>query len=233
MKKRILRRIILPVLLAVLAFPSCGNGEAEPPDMPPSRTEPTKGEKTEMQTFDIKKTCTIDFTEGTYAEAFNRFTMTYTSGEPLRCSIAYTEEGENRSDEFFLEAGENVTFSCLTGNYLAGQKGIDLTALTLSTCRGNDTQFTLHELTTEDYPVYSSDTCYLENDRFRVGVRLMWGGGICYISDERNPVSGLKNLVNQADTGRLIQQSYYGTGPNGEYTPGTFNNSDWRYNPVQ
>ena len=161
MKKRILRRVVLPVLLSVLMFPSCGNGEAEPADLPHAQNETMKGEQTEMQTIDIKKTCTIDFPEGTYAEAFNRFTVTYTSDEPLRCSIAYTEEGEERSDEFFLEAGENVTFSCLTGNYLSGQKGIDLTSLTINTCRGTDTQFTLCGLTTEDYPVYSSDTYYL------------------------------------------------------------------------
>ena len=233
MNRHILRRIVLPVLLSVLTLPSCGNRDSELPDIPHVQNEIMKGEQTEMQTIDIHRTHTIDFAEGTYAEAFNRFTMTYTSDEPLRCSIAYTEEGEARSDEFFLEAGKNVTFSCLTENYLSGQKGIDLTSLTINTCRGTDTRFVLCELTTEDYPVYSKDTYYLENDRFRVGIRLMWGGGICYISDERNPVSGLKNLVNQADTGRLIQQSYYGTGPNAEYTPGTFNNSDWRYNPVQ
>ncbi len=232
MNKRILRRIGL-LLLSVFLFSSCENREAETPDVPPVQLETTKGEETEVKAVTIHQNHTIAFDEGTYAETFNRFTMTYTSDEPLRCSVVYTEDGEERSDEFFLEAGENVTFSGLTGHYLSGKKGIDLTSLTLAACRGNDAQFILHELTTEDYPVYSNDTYYLENDRFKVGIRLMWGGGICYISDVRNPVPGLTNLINQADTGRLIQQSYYGTGPNDEYTPGTFNNSNWSYNPVQ
>ncbi len=239
MNNRILRRIGSLFLLTVLVFPSCGNRMAEIPETADTETapvvqnEPTKGEKTEMQTIIIHQNHTLDFSEGTYAEAFNRFTMTYTSTEPLRCSVVYTENGEERSDDFFLEAGENVSFSGLNGHYLTGQKGTDLTSLTLSTCGGDDAEFFLHDLTTEDYPVYSNDTYYLENDRFKVGIRLMWGGGICYISDVRNPVPGLTNLVNQADTGRLIQQSYYGTGPNEEYTPGTFNNSNWSYNPVQ
>lgn len=186
-----------------------------------------------MNPVHIQQTHTLVFAQGTYAEAFNRFTMTYTSDEPLRGSITYTENGEKRSDGFFLEAGENRTFSCLTGNYLTGSRGKELSSMTLESCTGKEAAFLLHELAAEDYPVYSSDTYYLENNRFKVGIRLMWGGGICYISDAGNPVPGLTNLINQADTGRLIQQSYYGTGPNEEYTPGNFNNSDWRYNPVQ
>lgn len=243
MNKKILRRLGLPVLLFLLLFPSCGQEGAEEtaalPSVPAETvetaeiTETTKGEETGMQSVKIRRAHTLTFDEGTYAESFNRLTMTYTSAEPLRCTVFYSEDGAECSDDFFLEAGENRTFSGLTGNYLAGKKGIDLVSMTLSTCTGKETEFTLHDLTAEDYPIYSSDTYYLENERFKVGIRLMWGGGICYISDVKNPVAGLTNLINQADTGRLIQQSYYGTGPNGKYTPGNFNNSDWRYNPVQ
>lgn len=182
--------------------------------------------------FTINQNFTINFAEGTFAQAFNRFGMTYTSTEPLECSITYTEDGTERSDRFFLEAGEH-RFNCLTENYLSGKTGRDITRITIDTCRGTDAQFFLHDLTSEEYTVYSSDTYYMENARFKIGIRLMWGGGICYISDVQNPVDGLTNLVNQADTGRLIQQSYYGTGANGEYTPGRFNNSNWSYNPVQ
>ncbi len=183
--------------------------------------------------FIINQDFTITFSEGAFAESFNRFTMTYTSTEPLRCSIAYQEEGVERSDDFFLEAGEKVPFSCLTSHYLSNAKGSTITGMTIRTCRGMDAEFFLHDLTAEEIPVYGSGLYYLENDRFKVGIRLVWGGGICYISDVQNPIPGLTNLVNQADTGRLIQQSYYGTGPRDGYTPGRFNNSDWRYNPVQ
>ncbi len=225
---------IYALLLTALVLMSCTADDAPPiPQETINSTELTQEEETVMQPVTIQSGYTHTFAEGTFAQSFNRFTMTYTSTEPLRCSISYTEDGEVRSDEFFLEAGENVSFSGLTGHYLTGRKGNDLTALTIDTCKDSAAQFLLHDFTTEEYPVFSGDTYYIENDRFKVGIRLTWGGGICYISDVRNPVSGMTNLINQADTGRLIQQSYYGTGPNAEYTPGTFMNSDWRYNPVQ
>ena len=41
------------------------------------------------------------------------------------------------------------------------------------------------------------------------------------------------NLVNKHDTGRLIQQSFYGVQENDEYKPGVSFDSKWVYNPVQ
>jgi hypothetical protein len=43
------------------------------------------------------------------------------------------------------------------------------------------------------------------------------------------------NLINANDTGRLVQQSYYGSdGSSGDgYTPGVFMDNRWNYNPVQ
>ena len=38
------------------------------------------------------------------------------------------------------------------------------------------------------------------------------------------------NLINRNDTGRLVQQSYYGTL---DYDHGVYMDNDWRYNPVQ
>ena len=40
------------------------------------------------------------------------------------------------------------------------------------------------------------------------------------------------NLINLNDTGRYLQQSYYGTGEK-PYEQGYYNNADWNYNPVQ
>lgn len=234
MKIHTLLHLGTAVLLTSLVLLSCTVDEPLPFSQETIySTEPAQEEEPDMQPVTIQSVYTYTFAEGTFAESFNRFTMTYTSTEPLRCSITYTEDGGTHSDEFFLEAGENRMFSGLIGHYLSGKKGRDLTALTLDSCTGSEAQFLLYDITTEEYPVFSGDTYYIENERFKVGIRLTWGGGICYISDGKNPVSGMTNLVNQADTGRLIQQSYYGTGPNGEYTPGNFNNSDWRYNPVQ
>ena len=51
--------------------------------------------------------------------------------------------------------------------------------------------------------------------------------GTNYISRSDNV-----NLINYNDTGRYLQQSYYGTGQK-PYEQGYYNNADWNYNPVQ
>jgi len=88
----------------------------------------------------------------------------------------------------------------------------------------------------EVYPVYNNhtdNTYYLENERYKLGIRMNWGGGVNYIEDYRGKLPGVKNIINQFDTGRLIQQSYYGISAHDGYQPEVFNNSRWVYNPVQ
>ena len=64
---------------------------------------------------------------------------------------------------------------------------------------------------------------FIDNGQIRVGVNTNWGAGIAWFSNSRGP-----NLVNHFDTGRLIQQSYYGA------RDGSFwNKQPWRWNPVQ
>ena len=182
--------------------------------------------------FTINQNFKMTFDSNTFTKNFNRFTLCYVSSQPLKGKITYTVSGASKTDEFFLEAGTN-TFSCLISDYLKNKKGAKISSITVSTCKGVSGTFLLCDCSCEDYTVFSSDVYYLENGKYKVGVRLLWGGGISYIYDKDTPVKGLTNLVNQADTGRLIQQSYYGTGANGQYTPGYFNGSVWAYNPVQ
>jgi len=54
-------------------------------------------------------------------------------------------------------------------------------------------------------------------------VNTNWGAGIAWFSNSRG-----RNLVNQWDTGRLIQQSYYGAKDDSFW-----NKQPWRWNPVQ
>ena len=108
--------------------------------------------------------------------------------------------------------------------------------MTIDTCENKTASFALHSITGDTIDVIEGDTCYIENDRFKLGVKLSWGGGINYVEDKTyTAVEGLKNLCNMHDTGRLIQQSYYGTGAiPGVYESGSFDgSSSWPYNPVQ
>ena len=168
---------------------------------------------------------------------FNRFSIAYYSTQPLKGVMTYVEDGFTKTDSFFLEAGEH-SFSCVTRSYLAGEKSSRIVSMTFSTLNGADAKFLLKGLSTYDYPVYgtaSGDTYYISNSAYRLGIRLSWGGGINYLYDKRaaSVIPGVENLINQADTGRLVQQSYYGAREGNGYVAGTYNGSPWTYNPVQ
>lgn len=187
--------------------------------------------------FLIKNGFTVSFTECGIQEDFNRFSIGYASNKPLKCTVCYTEGGEEIRDVFYLEAGER-TFSALTCGYLDGKRASGISSMTFDIRGGYSATLALCMLKTYDYPIYSSGedgTYYVRNDRFELGIRLSWGGGINYIRDLANAdaVSGVTNLINQADTGRLVQQSYYGAVSDGDYTAGIYNGTQWRYNPVQ
>ena len=181
------------------------------------------------------KGLTLTFDPADTAESFNRFIMGYVSTQPLYGTITYEIDGASVTDDFYLEAGTN-TFSCVIGQYLDGKMGIRIASMQLETCNDQSADFALCVLQTEEHPIYKSDrknVYYLENDRFKVGIRMNWGGGITYLEDKQDNHTRLKNLINEYDPGRMIQQSYYSDPKTDEYTPGYYGDTLWCYNPVQ
>ena len=110
-------------------------------------------------------------------------------------------------------------------------------------------------------PADSNGMVYLSDDNYKIGVDLDWGGALSYLEDLKNDVmssvpkyslkkvtevdfsskvktgilnntSSSVNLINCNDTGRLVQQSYYGTN-SPPYEMGDYNGTPWNYNPVQ
>jgi hypothetical protein len=65
---------------------------------------------------------------------------------------------------------------------------------------------------------------FIDNGSIRIGVETTRGGVISFLG----PTGGGLNVVNTADAGRYIQQSYYGN-----VVPGTPPWAPWRWNPVQ
>ena len=178
---------------------------------------------------------TLTFDPADTAESFNRFTMGYVSTQPLYGIVTYEVDGTAVTDDFYLEAGTN-TFSCLISRYLDSKMGAHISSIQLETCNGQPADFALCALQTNDHPIYSVDrkqVYYLENDRFKLGIRLNWGGGITYLEDKQDGHMRLKNLINEYDPGRMIQQSYYSDPQTDEYTPGYYGETLWCYNPVQ
>lgn len=76
----------------------------------------------------------------------------------------------------------------------------------------------------ETRPEVAAKLQFLENGRVKIGVDLSSGGSICWFS--KLPEN--RNLLNHADRGRFIQQSYYGKS-DGSLWAG----KPWRWNPVQ
>jgi hypothetical protein len=73
-------------------------------------------------------------------------------------------------------------------------------------------------------PEVASDVRFLENGQIKIGVDMTSGGSIFWFSE----LPDGPNLLNHADRGRFIQQSYYGK-PDGS----TWAGKPWRWNPVQ
>lgn len=73
-------------------------------------------------------------------------------------------------------------------------------------------------------PEVASKQKFIENGKVKIGVDLSSGGSIFWFSE----LPADRNLLNHADRGRFIQQSYYGK-PDGSL----WVKKPWRWNPVQ
>ena len=176
---------------------------------------------------------TYTFPKDMAKEEFNRFTITYKADRPMK---VYVRCDASEEVLYFIEAGEG-NFSALLTDFLSNQHCREFTSICIESCvSDNETEasFALVDLTLEAIEVPGDTTYYLENDTLKLGIALHWGGAINYFENKTCKIDGLTNLVNCHDTGRLIQQSYYGTiGENNSYEPEASFGSLWHYNPVQ
>lgn len=76
----------------------------------------------------------------------------------------------------------------------------------------------------ETKPEAPASEKFLENGKIKIGVDLSSGGSIFWFSEAAND----RNLMNHADRGRFIQQSYYGKADGSMWAK-----KPWRWNPVQ
>ena len=183
--------------------------------------------------FEITTDFEIRFNKKVFKNKFNRIIINYSSDKPLHIFVKYKYLLTDTTDDFYLESGDNETFSGLTAKYVNNKKGNTLYGFTISSCDGSKAKIRINSVSTETVAKISDSVYYMENDRYKIGINLKWGGGISYIEDKAERQSGLGNLINSHDEGRLVQQSYYGTPGNEKYTPGESFNQKWPYNPVQ
>lgn len=193
----------------------------------------------------------------TGAEWFNYYGVVYSSEAYMKGILTYETLGGEKSEELFLEPGENAVFYSFVDGCLEGKKGHGEVSLRLKAAQGDVEGFTLKGFDTFNREVPSKDIT-LENAKYKIGVSLLWGGALSYLEDLDSSVEAVKkdgkiyvdsnassrygvkavnehvNLINRHDPGRLVQQSYYGVRDSELYENGYFSSDEkWRYNPVQ
>ena len=163
---------------------------------------------------------------------FNSYSLTYSTDTYLRGEVTYTMGGEKHSEEFFLEPGENMSFASLCDNALKGKACESLSSLKFSLIKAKEASYILEDIAVSSREVPQSDVVYISDGKYKLGVKLTWGGGVSYLEDLTDGDDSITNLLNDHDTGRLIQQSYYGTN-SAPYEPAKYGENMWCYNPVQ
>ncbi|MDR1630678.1 MAG: hypothetical protein LBS36_10780 [Oscillospiraceae bacterium] len=161
---------------------------------------------------------------------FNKFELTYDADAYVRGEIFYTYKSKGYSEEFYLEPGTDAVYASFIDGYLSYGCGQKISKITFASVQGGGS-FTLKAVKTSVAEVYD-EVVYIENSRYKLGASLLWGGAISYLEDFSDNDSSLTNLINCHDTGRLVQQSYYGTN-SAPYVPGMAFDVTWSYNPVQ
>ncbi len=211
---------------------------------------------------DIQKTvacANYSYTLNYSGTAFNQYVISYSSDAYVRGELNFNgtveefflEPSENGEFSGYIDgflsgttqtAITSVTFEPLDKDYM--DFTLDSISLTKATSLGD-----------------SDGMVYLDGTNYKIGIDLDWGGALTYMEDKTNSVmSSVKrygtkttevdfkskvntsswtyntssnvNLINAHDTGRLVQQSYYGTGSY-PYEPGMYGEAVWNYNPVQ
>jgi hypothetical protein len=204
-------------------------------------------------TLDGKKE--IEFKDITY-DWFNYYGISYTSDAYIKGTLNYRCGAAKRSENFFLEPGENMSFYSFINNMLSGTKANGIYSISFEPLNTDKAQLKIHGLALFNREI-PDEYVYIQNGTYKIGVNLLWGGALSYMEDLNSNVEAVEvdgrifvdsnagkrynakivnsnvNLINRADTGRLVQQSYYGSFSGQGYENGIYMGNVWDYNPVQ
>jgi hypothetical protein len=189
--------------------------------------------------------------------SFNRYALSVQTPWPLSGLLTYEKAGMPCTEEFFLPAG-NTSFASFVDGILSGASAecpCSISFIPLPKGKEVFGEITLTSLgfTKAECP---PERVFLDNGMIKVGASLRFGGGLDYLEALTGDVAAVYrngrvevapglaegcpnhcivtknvNLLNCHDTGRLVQQSYYGT-IEPPYEKGEFMGLDWCYNPV-
>ena len=185
---------------------------------------------------------------------FNYYGIEYSSDCYIKATVHYSAGVKAKTEDFFLEPSKKkTTFYSFVDDALAGKKGNKINSITLETLTKAEENIKIYGFSVFNHEIPEQEI-FIQNDTHKLGIDLLWGGALSYLEDldsnvqavfvdgqikvdsnasERyntESVNNNVNLINRNDTGRLVQQSYYGTL---DYDHGVYMENDWRYNPVQ
>lgn len=206
-------------------------------------------------TFTVSEEAKVTLPTAAAAE-FNYYSIKFKSTQPLWVYVGYEKDGALYEELCFLEASEEyLTFNSYIDGFMDGNSAANLKSFRLSN-RGEETaSVEIVSLATVKRESVDKDV-FLANDYIKIGADLKYGGGLSYLEYIKEPVALVTrdgraevgigyaniadaaavrsthvNLFNNYDTGRLVQQSYYGTNQP-PYEMGEFMGNAWCYNPV-
>lgn len=206
-------------------------------------------------TVTLTEKITINIDE-TYFTWFNYYGISYSSDSYIKGDLCYRAGVKVKTESFFLEPGENMTFYSFIDNCLSGTKANALKSVSFEPLDTDSAQLTVKGMSVFNRSI-PDDEIYIQGQNLKVGVDLLWGGALSYLEDLDSNVQAVEvdgkiyvdsdaaerysaksvnnnvNLINRNDTGRLVQQSYYGTLSDENYQSAKYGENDWRYNPVQ
>ena len=162
---------------------------------------------------------------------FNRYCISYTSEVRLQGEFTYYIGCKEITETFYLEAAAEPTeFRSFIDGFLDGRLAARAGELVLVSLDG-DGEYEIESIALERVKPPKDTHLLLEDAWCQVGVSLQWGGALDMFVWKAAP-AGFGNLINRADAGRLLQQSYYGTDEL-PYVAGEWAGTPWLYNPVQ
>lgn len=224
------------------------NGEAEEIVL-------SEGNKLNGESLVLDSKAEFSFKDSTHGW-FNYYGIAYTADAYIKGEISYRCGAVDRSEEFFLEPGENKVFHSFINNMLSGTKANMIYSVSFEALNTDNASITVHGISLFNRDIPEKDI-YIQTEEYKIGVNLLWGGALSYMEDLNSDVEAVEkdgrifvdsnagerygarvvnknvNLINRADTGRLVQQSYYGAQLSPEYEKGEFMGNKWDYNPVQ
>ncbi|MBO5065730.1 MAG: hypothetical protein J6D06_06425 [Clostridia bacterium] len=195
--------------------------------------------------------CTFDDSK---FKMFNYYGLKYTTDAYVKGTLTYKAGTKEVSEDFFLEpTNTEKEFNSFIDDFLDGKKAYKLISLSFEALNKEDAKMDILGFSVFNREIPDREV-FVESDNLKIGVDLLWGGALSYVEDLNSNVQAVSvdgqikvdsnaeerynaksvndnvNLINRNDTGRLVQQSYYGTL---DYDHGVYMENDWKYNPVQ